>query len=65
MSKLHKVKSQHWRNNELQTDWDYFDDFESAKIFAESITGVDTVKVYTHTDELVHALTPAVIETYS
>jgi len=65
MAKFHKVKSQHWRNGELQTDWDFFEDLDSARIFAESITGVDTVKVYTHQDELVHSLVPAVKETYA
>ena len=65
MSGFHKVKSQHWRNGQLQIDWDYFDDLESAKIFADSTTGVDTVKVYTHDDELLHAIVPAVKETYA
>ena len=65
MSKFHKVKSHHWRDGELFTDWDYFEDFEAAKIYAETITGVDTVKIYTHDDELIHSLVPVSKETYA
>jgi hypothetical protein len=60
MAKFHKVKSQHWRNGELHTDWDFFDDFESAKLFAESATEVDVVKVYSDSDELLHSVEPTV-----
>lgn len=65
MANFHKVQSQHWRNGELFTDWDYFDDFDSAQIYAENITGVSTVKIYSDDNELLHSLTPAVLETYA
>jgi hypothetical protein len=62
---LHKVKSQHWRNGVLHTDWDFFDDFESAKLHAENIDGVESIKIYSEDDELLHNVTPKIISTYA
>ena len=65
MGKFHKVKSHYWANGELQTEWNWFDSIDDAKDFAENIIGVDTVKVYTDSDELVHSLTTVTKETYA
>jgi hypothetical protein len=65
MAKFHKVKSHRWINGELTTGWDFFATFEDAKIFAESQTDAQTVKVYTDSNELVHSVQPAVVDTYA
>jgi phenylalanyl-tRNA synthetase beta subunit len=65
MARFHKVKSQKWANGQLQTNWDFFDLFEDAKIFAENLGNDLSAKVYTDTDELLHSVAPTVTNTYA
>jgi hypothetical protein len=63
MSKFHKVKTHRWKNGVLETLWDFFEDFESAKVFAENVDDAHHVKVYTDDDQLVHSVQPVAAST--
>ena len=65
MAKFHKVKSHRWVDGSLITSWDFFENFEDAKIFAEAQSDAQTVKVYTDSNELVHSVQTTVANTYA
>lgn len=65
MSKFHKVKSHRWESGKLETIWDFFDDIDAAKVFADALPKDFIIKVYTDTNELVYSVDPVDPQTYA
>lgn len=65
MSRVHRVRTHHWRNGRLEVkDW-YFDNAGDAKDFADGVEDASSVKVYSHADELIHTVNQNPTNTYA
>jgi hypothetical protein len=63
----HHLKRHKWVNGELQSFAYSFETFEEAKAFADNTNSSEahTVKVYDERGQLVHEISPQVINTYA
>lgn len=65
MSKFYKVKSHRLEQEKLVTIWDFFDESDSAIVFASALPQDFIIKVYTDTNELVYSIDPVDPQTYA
>jgi len=66
MSRVHRVRTHHWRQGRLEVKDAFFETIEEALGFARNVEEADNIKVYNHDDEIVHSIsTTANTESYA
>jgi len=61
----HRVRTHHWRLGRLEVKDSFFESEMEALAFAGSIIDADSVKVFGHTDQLLHDLSATSADTYA
>lgn len=65
MSRVHRVRTHHWRNGRLEVKDAFFGSEAEALAFANSVEMADSVKVFDHTESITHDLSGQTPDTYA
>lgn len=65
MSRVHRVRTHHWRNGRLEVKDAFFGSEAEALTFANNVKMADSVKVFDHEHNITHDLSGQTPDTYA